>query len=117
MKPELQRIAIAEACGWKRHKNPNRIGGWRKPKGVDFSWSELDIPDYPADLNAMHEAEKSLTGEQVVGYTIELNRMRDNFDRDFRDHPTKANYRTWHATAAQRAEAFLRTLNLWDDSK
>jgi len=22
-----------------------------------------------------------------------------------------------HATAAQRAEAFLRTLNLWDDAK
>jgi hypothetical protein len=40
-----QRIAIAEACGWKKLS---------MSLGLDL------MPDYPNDLNAMHDAEKVL---------------------------------------------------------
>ncbi len=53
---------------------------------------------YFNDLNAMHEAEKVLIGEQEAEYADSLCGNGSVF-----------------ATAAQRAEAFLRTLNLWTD--
>ena len=59
-------------------------------------------PDYLNDLNAMHEAEKVLTDEQKREYRICLFRLCDCYAG-----------REVHATAAQRAEAFLKTLNLW----
>lgn len=54
-------------------------------------------PDYLNDLNAMHEAEKTMTGLQRDAY----------FDRLVWFGPPL------FATAAQRAEAFGRTLGLW----
>ncbi len=47
---------------------------------------------------AMHEAEKVLKLEQHPKYFCELQALNDW---------------EWMATAAQRAEAFLRTLGLW----
>lgn len=52
----------------------------------------------------MHEAEKTICGENFdtppwLTYLRNLDRV--------------INKRRAHATAAQRAEAFLRTLNLW----
>ena len=57
--------------------------------------------DYCKDLNAMHEAEKALNRYQqsVIYYLMKM-----------------VGYHTFdsaHATARQRAEAFLKTLNLW----
>ena len=59
-------------------------------------------PDYLNDLNAMHEAEKVLTSPQWDKYTVAL-----LFATEHRMFCA--------ATAAQRAEAFLKTLNLWTD--
>ena len=96
---EQQRIAIAEACGWTRI-------GWN---GVYQDWlgdrpnedrDTYPIPDYLNDLNAMHEAEKVLNNEQWVAYGRELNRL--------------GVFPMVHATASQRAEAFLRTLGIWE---
>lgn len=54
------------------------------------------LPDYTKDLNAMHEAEETV--KNVWGkYVKRLNAISD---------PACA-------TASQRAEAFLRTLNLY----
>ncbi len=91
MNPEQQRIAIAEACGWKI--------GYRDPE----AWHPL--PDFLHDLNAMHEAEKVLTSEQVTSYVYSLESMNDRWS-------TPA-----FATAAQRAEAFLRTIGKWEEAK
>ena len=94
MKPEQQRIAIAEACGWK----PALRGRWKLNERV-----ERFRPDYLNDLNAMHEAEKTLDYNQMNRYqNIELSRFMHTGT-------------TWicSATAAQRAETFLRTLDLW----
>jgi hypothetical protein len=58
-------------------------------------------PSYCSDLNAMHEAEKMLLDtEDWVGYHDELRDMI---------------FPVWHATARQRAEAFLRTINKWKE--
>jgi hypothetical protein len=99
MTPEAQRITIAEACGWTREGYL-----WRGPthrKDWPASCRAADLPDYLNDLNAMHEAEKVLTNEQEKEYAYQLEAVC--CPREY----------GWHATAAQRAEAFLRTLNLW----
>ena len=122
MTPEQQRIAIAEACGWKYEPRKLHLSGipiedsfpWIKPDGSRAFPQE--IPNYPNDLNAMHEAEKTLTDEQYDDFVSYL------LPEDERKH-----YKSWglegiggfaprhliSPTAAQRAEAFLRTLNLW----
>ncbi len=103
MKPEQQRIAIAEICGFV--KNTNTAFGktapwWYNPAGQIF-W-ESELPDYLNDLNAMHEAEKVLDEKQQQEY-VNLLLTGDSLNY----------FAEIHATATQRAEAFLRTLNLW----
>jgi hypothetical protein len=98
MTPEQQRIAIAEACGWTDIRK-QKIGNDRNLWGTKDGQRNR-IPDYPGDLNAMHEAEKVLTSEQEKEYAYQLEAVC--CPRDY----------GWHATAAQRAEAFLRTLIL-----
>jgi hypothetical protein len=104
MKAEQQRIAIADAAGF--------IAG--------YSWSRSDgiavLPNYLNDLNAMHAAFLSLPagshitfgrhlqevcGEGLVGYV-------SSYPEDFAGLARIA-----HATAAQRAEAFLKTIGKW----
>ena len=101
MKPEQQRIKIAEACGWKNIKMGMNgitllggIGGRRKP-----------IPDYLNDLNAMHEAEK------VLDIVVERGEYRE-----YLSFITGGEVEMIYATAAQRAEAFLRTLDKWEET-
>ena len=99
MNPEQQRVAIAEACG--RVQRPD--GSWF-PIGKDYG--SAGIPDYLNDLNAMHDAEKVLVRLQWVSYSRRLQTLCDESV-------------TWpiHATASQRAEAFLRTIGKWEEAK
>lgn len=69
--------------------------------GADPHWK--CARDYCADLNAMHEAEKVLTELQCGFFRTHLRERLENY--------------IWHATARQRAEAFLRTLGKWEDAK
>ena len=103
-------IAIAEVCGWKHY----HLDLWVPPQQTNdpdgFSELQCDsLPDYLNDLNAMHEVEKALDDEQWLDYVRCL--QEDVLQR----WPGK--YRQWaaltHATAAQRAEAFLRTIGKW----
>jgi hypothetical protein len=123
MTPDQQRIAIAEACGWTAeqdsngywravsHKHGNAVELWLSERSV---WSS-GIPDYLGDLNAMHEAEKVFwdTGKameftnQLVGIVCLARGFR--WDKGTPDDHLMC---LSHATAAQRAEAFLRTLGL-----
>jgi predicted ATPase len=96
MTPEQQRIAIAEACGWKEEEF-----------GPSWYQSYTKMPDYLNDLNAMHEAEKTLDDDLDLDYSENLEivtgaRWGANNSYDM------SKYRS--ATAAQRAEAFLRTI-------
>lgn len=106
MSPEAQRIAIAEACGWA----PIQNGYFRKGAvtlSANNTLSAGELPNYLSNLNAMHEVEKVLTEEQWAVYNVWLLRLTYN----------EPLFAATSATAAQRAEAFLRTLNLWDDTK
>lgn len=96
MTPEEQRIAIAEACEIKT------ISGI----------PALDIPDYPNDLNAMREAVKTLVFSQLNRYR---NALVGICSRGLGPSLLVAVGECIDATAAQRAEAFLRALNLWTD--
>ena len=69
------------------------------------------LPDYLNDLNAMHEAEKLLTKKQRPFYAGEL--IDATVAECMEQHAEV--FVVAHATAAQRAEAFLKTLNLWTD--
>ena len=104
MTPEQQRIAIAKACGWKWHSRmKGSIKVW--DNRLDYVFSDSELPDYLNDLNAMHKAEKTLDYNQMNRYqNIELSRFVHTET-------------TWicSATAAQRAEAFLRTLGRWEE--
>ena len=79
MTPEEQRIAIAEACGWKFNRfkvfNPKGVhqtymcglGRDKERYNVKDSKEAIRlglIPDYLNDLNAMHEAVVTLTNDQ-----------------------------------------------------
>jgi hypothetical protein len=73
----------------------------------------MPVPDYPNDLNAMHEAENMLTETRVRSYASVLAQVLDT-------HPTvdlDDQYLNIHATAEQRAEAFLKTIGKWEGEK
>jgi hypothetical protein len=106
---EEQRIAIAEACGWKNvDAGSGRVWGvTTRHKGTPSEFDVcVDVPNYPFDLNAMHDAEKVLVSLQWVSYSRRLQTLCDESV-------------TWpiHATASQRAEAFLRTIGKWKETK
>lgn len=109
MKPEAQRIAIAEACGWTNVRVEGQgigafpFGNIPKVEGQDWTSTRHLIPSYLTDLNAMHEAESRMASPEDRGaYRRALVVITGEAW-------------VWHATAAQRAEAFLKTLNLWTE--
>ena len=105
MTPESQRIAIAEACGWRcTAAFKEAFACWVKPNGMDHQ-TEL-LPDYLTDLNAMHEAEDTLSV-----------REKQNYISTLRNICVVAGCWPETATADQRAEAFLRTLGKWEEGK
>jgi hypothetical protein len=148
VKPEAQRIAIAEACGFKWfawwHTEteitipltrsvqdgdfkrttfpPTRflVPASREPGFGEYACADMSIaideecfrhvPDYLSDLNAMHEAERVLRRDQHTDYCNLLHDMATRTENLGR-------FGYIHTTAAQRAEAFLRTLGKWEDGK
>ena len=102
MTPEQQRIAIAESCGW----TDTQI--------IDGKYGQTDVPDYLNDLNAMHEAEKVLTVAQRITYANQIGVILSG------GSVGRAIPNWWfihEATAAHRAEAFLRTIGKWEEAK
>ena len=108
MKKELQRIAIAEACGWKSEfvAVPDGDEGdtWLKPDG--FSG---ELPDYLNDLNSMHAAEKTMRFSTRQTY---LQRLAEVMSKGL-DRCVIAPCELAFATAPERAEAFLKTIGKW----
>jgi hypothetical protein len=107
MTPEQQRIAIAEACGWTFIE---RLALTGIPKGSRGNADARVIPDYLNDLNAMNEVEQNLGGMDKAEFAVQLCRV---VGKDWPSGIGGGSFAHVHATAAQRAEAFLRTLNLY----
>ena len=101
--PEQQRIAIAEACGKNVEMYENCIEGF-----LQFCYNSK-IPDYLNDLNAMNSAVlQKFNGPAHEGWAF-----IDNLRVACGIPHSSACMALVCATASQRAEAFLRTLNLW----
>ncbi len=111
MSPEAQRIVIAKSVGWTGiYYNPVH-GGWMgtRPKEDRDSYYLLD---YLNDLNAIHEAEKATFCNSML-WDIFVERLCDVTEA-VNVSMIDALIITNRATAAQRAEAYLRTIGKWE---
>lgn len=122
MTPLAQRIAIGAACSgvpltkiwvydmWETGCATGIIEGTGR-------W-EVDInhtPDYLNDLDAMFAAEETLTDEQRRDYAHRLGLMIG--PRGYDEWSGLYDFYLTHLTAAQRAEAFLKTIGKWEDDQ
>ena len=109
MTDEQINAAITEACGWKLAGHPDQLkatDGWElgyqfvlQPDGQLVTHNS--IPNYCTDLNAMHEAEKTIYKHNNL-WTAYY-------------YAVGAGPFSLHVTARKKAEAFLRTLGKWEE--
>lgn len=130
MTDEQINIAIAEACGWKPDDDGAGINTWdaswvgrklygMKPLIGNGYLVDQVVPDYCNDLNAMREAEETLVGDSPEDAVREAEYCHQLFRVI---NPTRGGMGTdefskLHATARERAEAFLRTIGKWEESE
>lgn len=108
MNPEQQHIAIAESMGLKKIGSPNKLMfGARAPEGYYYFAHQLS--SYTTDLNAMHEVISEGLGRGGGGWAKYLENLR----KVCKIPHGLVCLALVEATAAQRAEAYLKTLNLW----
>lgn len=115
MTTDTQNIAICEAIGRLK---------WHRPTPEEIatgSYYQYE-PDFTRDLNAMHEAEKVLTEEQCQCFSQALYDIAhgrtvntDDYYGGYFEVPYYSLRKFVSATAAQRAEAFLKCLDKWTD--
>jgi hypothetical protein len=128
MNQQQQRIAIAEACGWViKTEQVEHTNGYQWTETRKFWVSPHgkrgELPDYLNDLNAIHEAEKTLSWKDEGPATSQRRRYLMNLEAVISGPPNRFGERPNRtlsvpfATAAQRARAFLETLGLWEDDK
>lgn len=106
-------IAIAEACGWKSRPDHFYVDNlaWTQDEGANWC-ATYDLPDYCQDLNAMHEAECHIIVRQMGRY---LSAISNIVQSQAVYHPLDLQWWSVRATARQRAEAFLRTIDKWKE--
>jgi hypothetical protein len=113
MTPEQKRSTIAKACGWK---NINPDGTVQKN---NYSYREMTgwhptlpgpvVPYYLDSLGAMQYAESMLSpdeSDRMTGHLLMILGQENN------KASIKAFTALRRATASQRADAFIQTLNL-----
>ena len=98
MTDEQINAAIAETCGWNDFVVHPEFGLMGRSPDTRLRTA---VDWYTVDLNAMHEAEKMLTEDQLWRMAREIERNDEQW--------------YFRATARQRAEAFLRTLGKWEE--
>ena len=120
MTNEQINIAIAEVCGWTSIRYNSIHGKWMGTQPQEDR-DAYHLPNYCNDLNAMHEAEKMLTKEQLYNYGNKLDRItlpKTSMEMCYIESPEAGMYPDlFCATAAQRAEAFLKTIKKWNSDK
>lgn len=125
MTPEEQRIAIAEACGWKKVRMV-AVTEYQRASGITCDCLGVPpesgspgVPDYLNDLNAMHEAtaclDKTINQKDICLRDVFSSELEEIFSRSKTEPEIWSMFDLLTASASQRAEAFLRTLNLWKD--
>jgi hypothetical protein len=132
MSPEKQRVAIAEACGWKPETRPmyageKKVKGWGKnahlhPGHIERQfipgWAVNSFPDYLSDLNAIVSAVQAFrTSNQFFFYEYQQHLFAvtcEGFGEDSLYRYSLCQFECVNATAAQRAKALLLTLGRWE---
>ena len=107
MTNEQINIAIAKACGWYEKDNESEIC-WTRDE-LTYCLHEDKLPNYCNELNAMHEAEKTLNNITAAEYARILTSIAWQSDQPV--------YAPITATSRQRAEAFLKTIGKWEEAK
>lgn len=92
--PQLCR-KIAQRLGWK---NVNYGTWWHEDHG------DGPPPDYPNDLNAMSQVEEFIGPKQKPNYCKELRKITECAN-------SNSDWKLLHATARQRAQAFVLTMS------
>jgi len=120
---EELRVRVAELDGWRyvNHGKLTRTRWWLtspsdcaqykpeyvhdKPGEDRFGIAGGKLPDYPHDLNAVHEVEEAMTKKQLQNYGLWL---AQNVGLSA---PNPKGTYLFHATARQRCEALVLTLS------
>ena len=111
MKPEEINFEIGRICGWFNTASPP-YNDWRHESHASHNtWTGL--PDYHGSLDAMHEVEKVLNAGQINTYLGYLYRNTKVANKESNPWEIIAARVAIHATASQRAEAFLRVFGKW----
>lgn len=134
MSPKKQRIAIAEACGWKYWHDSSETfllsPDERWPtSGLGKKWGTKEgdarpfcplkditgLPDYLNNLNAMHEALRTLGFEQQTAFLRELASIVGTSTSFVEGTQGKADFFSMvTAKPQQLTEAFLKAIGKWD---
>lgn len=98
--------AIAKACGWTEIQDSgvwhhHKLWGYPPLKPGQGGNSFHYLPDYCNDLNAMHEAEKTIYNHNNLWTAYYYHIGAGPF--------------SLHATARKKAEAFLRIHGKWEE--
>lgn len=123
MSKEELRIAVAECNGFYDFYTKQVLSGEvfpvaRLKEGLEhpFKWEpwadgRYSIPDYPEDLNAMHEAEKTLDKDEREHYVGML--LADVPEETLDLNPAESEWLLSTRTSFQRAKAFCRVKGKW----
>jgi hypothetical protein len=119
MTDEQINIRIAEVCGWTDCEYVESLGlckGRNRYLIPQYETGHSIIPNYAGCLNAMHDAEKILNFEEAEFFEYDICDIIIK-ENDVLENPLPLRFSICHATARQRAEAFLRILGKWEESK
>ena len=128
MSPEKQRIAIAEACGWKCAGHPDQIaatGDFQfayqfviNPNGEIVT--HYSIPDYLSDKNVMQIVKQTLWDKGLMREFANLLVVIICCAKGISWSKITTDDRQMfiaNVTAEQEAEAFLKVLRLWEEEQ
>lgn len=135
MTAQEMNIAIHEWRGFRRHTSTTDpfkcdVCGLRFSSSIWAHWElpkfwcgDPDLkgtPDYSGDLNAIHEAENSLDPllrNDFIANLWTVTGNEANSQTFWSEYNFRAIFACIHATAEQRCEALLKTLNLWKETE
>ena len=109
MTDEKLRIRVGELCGLRNivHSKIQEIlnrGAWDGWYGTSLKHKcEVQLPNYPEDLNAMASAVKEMVEKHGIQWTVKFN--HDLYG--ILGHHDHVEHEAVHATAKQRAQAFI----------
>lgn len=99
---------------WQQQAELERLGGWRRSEYAEEIGHRHEPPNYLQDHNAVRALVQKLDAAQKEVFAGWLYAGKDCLFQDFCNNQTIADV-LLNKSAAQWAEALLRTLNLWKE--